>query len=54
MTVDGETFKFRDARAGGGDPSLKPIEAENFDLSIEWYYGDADYLSCRLLREDSR
>ncbi|MGB2040968.1 MAG: TonB-dependent receptor [Porticoccaceae bacterium] len=45
VTVDGQTFKFRDARAAGGDPSLKPIEAENFDLSIEWYYGDADYLS---------
>lgn len=25
VTVDGETFKFRDARAGGGDPSLQPI-----------------------------
>lgn len=45
ITVDGQTFKFRDARAGGGDPSLKPIESENFDLSVEWYYGDADYLS---------
>ena len=22
-----------------------PIESENFDLSVEWYYGDADYLS---------
>ena len=44
-TVDGQTYKFRDAVAGSGDPSLKPIEAENFDLSIEWYYGDADYLS---------
>lgn len=45
VTVDGQTFKFRDARAGGGDPSLLPIEAENFDLSVEWYYGDADYVS---------
>jgi TonB-dependent receptor len=44
-TVDGQTFKFRDARAAGGDPGLKPIESENFDLSIEWYYGDADYVS---------
>ena len=45
VTIDGQTFKFKDARAGGGNPSLVPIESENFDLSVEWYYGDADYLS---------
>jgi TonB-dependent receptor len=45
ITVGGETFKFREAKAAGGDPSLLPIEATNFDMSVEWYYGDADYLS---------
>ena len=46
LTVTGDTsFKFRSAKAGGGDPSLKPIESTNFDMSVEWYYGDADYLS---------
>ena len=45
VTVDGQTFKFKDARASGGNPGLLPIESENFDLSVEWYYGDADYLS---------
>jgi TonB-dependent receptor len=45
VTIDGQTFKFRSAKAGGGNPGLLPIESENFDLSVEWYYGDADYLS---------
>ena len=45
LTIDGQTFKFKSARAGGGNPGLLPIESENFDLSLEWYYGDADYLS---------
>lgn len=33
--------------AGGevGNPGLKPHEAQNFDLSLEWYYGEASYVS---------
>src|SRR5690606_27391429 len=27
------------------DPTLLPLESENFDLSVEWYYGDASYVS---------
>jgi TonB-dependent receptor len=27
------------------NPSLLPLESENFDLSVEWYYGDASYVS---------
>ena len=45
VTVDGQTFKFKSAGAGGGNPGLLPFESENFDLSLEWYYGDADYVS---------
>ena len=45
ITVDGQTFKFKSATASGGNPGLLPMESENFDLSVEWYYGDADYLS---------
>ena len=45
VTVDGQTFKFKSARAGGGNPGLLPFESENFDLSLEWYYGDTDYVS---------
>jgi len=44
-TIDGTSFKFRNATAAQGDAALLPIESENFDFSVEWYYGDADYLS---------
>ena len=27
------------------DPTLLPLESENFDLSVEWYYDDASYVS---------
>lgn len=37
---------FGDPRAGnltasGGNPALKPFTSENWDISYEWYYGDA-------------
>ena len=28
-----------------GNPGLLPYEADNFDLSLEYYYGDASYIS---------
>lgn len=28
-----------------GNPGLKPHESKNFDLSLEWYYGEASYVS---------
>lgn len=35
--------------AGGtgsqGNPALKPLKSKNFDLSLEWYYSKASYLS---------
>jgi TonB-dependent receptor len=27
------------------DPSLLPLESKNFDVSVEWYYGDDSYVS---------
>jgi len=38
--------------ASRGDPSLKPIESINLDLSLEWYYGDTDYLSVGYFKKD--
>src|SRR3546814_1019947 len=35
-----------------GDPGLKPLESKNFDLSFEWYYGEASYLSVGYFRKD--
>lgn len=31
--------------ASGGNPALKPFQAENWDISYEWYYNDASMFS---------
>lgn len=28
-----------------GNPQLEPLKSDNFDLSLEWYFGDASYVS---------
>ena len=35
------------SRASGNsqNPSLKPLESDNLDLALEWYFADASYLS---------
>lgn len=38
--------------ANAGDAGLKPMESQNFDLSAEWYYTDASYLSLGYFRKD--
>lgn len=38
--LSGGPFKARQ-----GNPGLLPFESENFDLSVEWYYGEGSYLS---------
>ena len=35
-----------------GDPSLKPLESDNFDLSVEYYYGEGSYLSAGYFYKD--
>ena len=34
-----------------GNPGLKPLLSKNFDLSWEWYYGDASYFSATYYRK---
>jgi TonB-dependent receptor len=43
-----------DAGGGGsrGNVDLKPIIADNFDLSVEWYYDEASYVSVGYYRKD--
>ncbi len=52
----GQTLDSFAAYEGGtgsqGDPGLKPLESRNFDLSFEWYYGEASYLSVGYFRKD--
>ncbi len=31
--------------SSAGNPNLKPFLSDNMDLSLEWYYGDASYMS---------
>lgn len=33
------------ADASGGNPSLVPLQSDNYDVSLEWYYDDANYAS---------
>lgn len=33
------------ARGSVGNPGLLPHESDNFDLSVEWYYGETSYVS---------
>ena len=37
-TSDKNTFRLSE-----GNPGLLPYNSENFDVSLEWYYGDASY-----------
>jgi TonB-dependent receptor len=37
---------------GRGNPSLVPLESTNLDLSVEWYYGDASYVSIGAFDKD--
>ena len=45
MRVDGGT-------GTQGDPTLKPLVSDNFDLSLEWYYGESSYVSAGWFRKD--
>ncbi|MCR6658296.1 MAG: TonB-dependent receptor [Asticcacaulis sp.] len=38
-------------RASSGNPALKPLVSENFDLSAEWYYGKNSYVSLGYYRK---
>ena len=52
----GQTIDSFAAYEGGtgnqGDPGLKPLEARNFDLSFEWYYDQASYVSVGWFRKN--
>jgi len=43
-------------RSGGGgssgNPSLLPLESTNYDLSAEWYYEEASYMSAGYFRKE--
>lgn len=41
-----------DLTSTSGNPALQPFESDNFDLSLEWYYSDASYMSIGLFKKD--
>lgn len=38
--------------AGGGNPDLKPTTSTNYDLSLEWYFGESSSLYGTLFQRD--
>jgi TonB-dependent receptor len=46
------TLRNIDGDAQRGDPTLLPHESVNFDLSVEWYFDDASYISLGYFRKD--
>jgi len=46
------TIRTTSGDASRGDPTLLPHESANFDISAEWYYGDASYVSLSLFTKD--
>lgn len=35
-----------------GNPNLKPLLSDNFDLSLEWYYGESSFVSVGYFRKN--
>jgi iron complex outermembrane recepter protein len=48
--IDGVPYYWK--RNGGGNPKLRPWEANTFDLSLEKYFGNEGYLSAALYYKD--
>lgn len=38
--------------ATSGNPDLNPLESTNYDISAEWYYADASYVSLGYFKKD--
>jgi iron complex outermembrane receptor protein len=38
--------------ANGGNPALQPFTSENWDLSFEWYYGDASFFTVAVFNKE--
>ncbi|MDF2970334.1 MAG: TonB-dependent receptor [Microvirga sp.] len=45
QTAQGSSLNGFLPTANGSNPALVPLESDNFDLSLEWYFGDSSYLS---------
>ena len=52
ITVGGTSFKNDGGFANGGNPGLIPIESDNYDVSVEWYYDEGSYLSAGYFKKN--
>lgn len=52
VTANGNSFKQGAYEASSGNPGLEPIKSLNLDASLEWYYGEADYVSIGFFHKD--
>lgn len=41
-----------DAEGSGGNPELKPLTSDNYDLSLEYYFSEAGYMSAAVFYRD--
>lgn len=47
----GSTFNGSRPTASSGNPGLVPLESDNLDLSVEWYYDESSYASVGLFEK---
>lgn len=48
----GNLFRPDSLVASAGNVNLQPFESENLDLSLEWYYGEASFLTAALFSKN--
>lgn len=54
QTSDNGTAVLNRFFQSSGNPFLKPMESNNYDLSIEYYFGQSDYLALGVFRKNIR
>ncbi|WP_240464808.1 TonB-dependent receptor [Paraferrimonas sp. SM1919] len=52
VTVIGTTRQGGNLTSSSGNPELEPFTSDNLDLSVEWYYSQASYLSAGYFRKN--
>jgi len=52
VTVITTTRQGGDLTSTSGNPALQPFSSDNLDLSLEWYYDDASYISAGYFRKN--
>ncbi|MDN3651593.1 TonB-dependent receptor [Thalassotalea ponticola] len=51
-TTVGTQFNRGGASGNSGNPDLLPLESKNFDLSLEYYYGESSYAAVGYFKKD--